>query len=188
MKTEMSVLVKEDGRPEITPEKKLTVAIDEGNINFETLIRNDIPDWTIKTCPSVEDCFRAVASGEADGVLACNFRMSDYEPFRTKYKLVALPTGETMELSFAVNEDNPELYSILNKIANLTSGEDMEYALISYMYTNQKVSLQDYLKDNWIGVLLFITAVFSALRLRKPGRLQQVFSRTVPESDSSGGF
>ncbi len=64
----------------------------------------------------------------------------------------------------------------------------MEYALISYMYTNQKVSLQDYLKDNWIGVLLFITAVFSALRLRKPGRLQQVFSRTVPESDSSGGL
>ena len=163
MKTEMSVLVKEEGRPEITPGKKLTVAIDEGNINFETLIRNDIPDWTIKTCPSVEDCFRAVASGEADGVLACNFRMSDYEPLRTKYKLIALPTGETMGLSFAVNEDNPELYSILNKIANLTPGEDMEYALISYMYTNQKVSLQDYLKDNWIGVLLFITAVFSAL-------------------------
>ena len=163
MKTEMSVLVKEEGRPEITPGKKLTVAIDEGNINFETLIRNDFPDWTIKTCPSVEDCFRAVASGEADGVLACNFRMSDYEPLRTKYKLVALPTGETMGLSFAVNEDNPELYSILNKIANLTPGEDMEYALISYMYTNQKVSLQDYLKDNWIGVLLFITAVFSAL-------------------------
>lgn len=104
-----------------------------------------------------------MASGEADGVLACNYRMGDYEPFRTKYKLVALPTGETMNLSFAINADNPELYSILNKIANLSPSEDMEYALVAYMYANQKVSLLDFLEDNWMGVLLFITAVFAAI-------------------------
>lgn len=163
MKTDMSALMREEGRPEITPGKKLTVAIDEGNINFETLIRDEIPDWTIKTCPTMEDCFRAAASGEADGVLACNYRMGDYEPFRTKYKLVALPTGETMNLSFAINADSPELYSILNKIANLSPSEDMEYALVAYMYANQKVPFLDFLGDNWRGVLLFVTAVFAAI-------------------------
>ena len=51
----------------------------------------------------------------------------------------------------------------MNKIANLSSSEDMEYALVSYMYSNQKVSFLDFLEDNWIGVLLFVTAVFAAL-------------------------
>lgn len=163
MKTEMSVLVRTDDRPEIAPGKNLTVAIDEGNANFETLIRAEIPDWTIKNYPNVDACCRAVAAGEADTVLACNYRMNEYEPYRIKYRLAALPSGETMGLSFAVNMDDPELYSILNKIANLSSSEDMGYALVSYMYSNQKVSFLDFLEDNLVGVLVFVTAVFAAL-------------------------
>ncbi len=163
MKTEMSVLARTGDRPEIAQGKNLTVAIDEGNVNFETLIKSEIPDWTIKYYPSVDACCRAVAEGETDLVLASNYRMNDYEPLRIKYKLAALPSGETMGLSCAVNMDTPELYSILNKIANLSSSEDMEYALVSYMYSNQKVSFLDFLKDNWVGVLLFVTAVFAAL-------------------------
>ena len=160
MKTEMSVLMRAEGRPELAAGKALTVAIDAGNTNFETLIRDALPAWTIARYPSVEDCFRATASGEADGVLACSYRMSVYEPLRQKYRLVALPTGETMELSIAVGAENPELYSILNKIANLSASEDMEYALVSYMYSGQKVSLMDFLKDNWIGVFVALSAVF----------------------------
>ena len=126
MKTEMSLLVRAEGRPEIAPGKALTVAVDAGNTNFDTLIREELPAWTIAHCPNVEDCFETVASGEADGVLACNYRMGDYEPLREKHKLVALPTGETMELSIAVSADDPELYSILNKVSNLSANQDME--------------------------------------------------------------
>jgi Bacterial extracellular solute-binding proteins, family 3. len=129
MKTEMSILMRSEGRPEITPGNKLTVAVDAGNANYATLIRDNIPDWSILFCSSPEACFRAVSESEADGVLACNYRMGDYEPLREKYRLVAIPTGETMGLSIAVNADNPELFSILNKISNLSSSENMEYAL-----------------------------------------------------------
>ncbi len=160
MKTEMSLLVRAEGRPEIAAGKALTVAVDAGNTNFETLIREAFPAWTIAHCPNVEDCLSAVASGEADGVLACNYRMGDYEPLREKHKLVALPTGETMELSIAVSADNPELYSILNKVSNLSASQDMEYALVRYMYFNQKVSLMAFLKDNWIGVVAALFALF----------------------------
>lgn len=163
MKTEMSLLMKAEKRAQATADNHLTLAIDEGNINFETFVREKFPNWTVTAYPTVEDCCRATASGDADGVLASNYRMSEYEPLRIKYKLVALPTGEAMGLSFAVSTDGPELYSILNKIANLTSDGDMEYALASYMYLNQKVSFADFLKDNWIAVITAISTVFIIL-------------------------
>ena len=160
MKTEMSVLTRAEGRPEISAGKALTVAIDAGNTNFETLVREETPAWTIVNCPGVEACFKAVAAKEADGVLACNYRMSEYEPLRQKYRLVALPTGESMGLSIAVNASDTQLYSILNKIANLSSIEDMEYALVQYMYSGQKSSVMAFLTDHWIGVLAALSAVF----------------------------
>lgn len=163
MKTEMSVLTRADDRPEITAGNPLRVAIDEGNENFETFIREARPAWTIVSCPVVEDCFRAVSSGSADVVLVCNYRLSEYQPLQEKYGLVGLPTGETMDLSFAVEAEVPELYSILNKIVNLSQSEDMGYALVSYMYRNQKVSFMDFLKDNMIGVILVLFAVFSVI-------------------------
>ena len=82
---------------------------------------------------------------------------------RVKYKLVAVPIGETMEMTFAVGAGNHTLYSILSKIVNLTAEEDMQVALSRYLYSARKVSLLDFLEDNWIGVLLFVTAVFAVL-------------------------
>ena len=111
----------------------------------------------------MEDCFRAVEAKEADAVLACNYRMGEYEPMRLRYKFIALPTGNMMGLSFAVSVENPELYSILNKIAILLPSEDMEYALVTYMYSNQKATLRNFVEDNWHGVILFILTIFSVI-------------------------
>ena len=163
MRGEMSLLVNMEGRSDNALKKSMTVAIDADNINYEAFVKDEIPEWTIKTYDSEEDCFRAVRAREADGVLACNYHMFDYEPMRERYGLSAFPTGKTMDLSFAVSLENPELYSILNKIANLSSNEDMEYALVAYMYSNHKVSFLEYLEDNWISVIVVITAVFAAL-------------------------
>lgn len=192
MKTEMSVLMRAEGRPEITSESRLTVAIVERNINYETFIREVFPEWTIKKYSSVEECFQATGSREADAVLASNHLTSEYNPLLSKYKLVDLPTGETMGFSFAVSSDKPELYAILNKIANLSSSEDMEYALASYMYLNQKVSFLDFLRDNWIGVILVISAVFILFVIlllqkmkaeRKAGEQQRLLEKAAAIED-----
>ncbi len=163
MKTEMSVLMLPEKRGELTPGNSLTIAITAGNTNLETFIKDEIPHWSIKTCQSEEDCFRAVAANQADGVLAGNYRMYAYEPLRTHYKLIALPTGEAMGFSFAVSLENHELYSILNKIANLSPSSNMEYALLSYMYSSQKISFIDFLKENWIGAIVLLTLLFSVI-------------------------
>ena len=163
MRTEMSLLMRAEEQEKRMGGQDHAVAIDAGNSNFETFAKDRIPAWEIITCPTLEDCFRAVRSGAADGVLACTYRMNVYEPMRVKYKLVAVPIGETMEMTFAVGAGNHTLYSILSKIVNLTAEEDMQVALSRYLYSARKVSLLDFLEDNWIGVLLFVTAVFAVL-------------------------
>ena len=65
-----------------------------------------------------------------------------------------------MPLSFAVSKSDRDLYFILNKTAVITKSEDMDSALASYMHSNRKVSLTQFLKDNWIGVIIGISAVF----------------------------
>ena len=163
MKTELSVMMRAEDLPDLAPGKKLTVAVTKDNTNFETFIKGVTPSWTIKTYSGMEDCFRAAASKEVDGVLVSNYRMHKYDSLTSQYKLIALPTGEMMGLSFAVNKENGELYSILNKISSLSSNKDMEYALLSYISSDRKVSFMDFLKDNWIGVIVIITAVFLIL-------------------------
>ena len=160
MQTEMNILMRAGERPEFKPDQPLTVAIERGNTSFETLVHEVMPNCTVLTCETLEDCFRAVAEGEADGTLACLYRLSDYEDLRAKYALMPLPTGETMGLSFAMEMDQPEMYSILNKISNLSAREDMEYALVSYMYSDQKITFMDFLEDNWMAVVGILSAVF----------------------------
>ena len=163
MQTEMSVMMEAEDRPDMVPGDNLTVAVNEGNLNFETFIKDQMPEWTIKNYPTIEDCFKAVSDEDADCVLLCDYRMKEYESLTNKYKLVALPTGEMMGLSFAVNRDGRELYSILNKIASLSSNDDMEYSLVSYIQSGKKVTFMEFIEDNWIVVLIIITAVFAAL-------------------------
>lgn len=77
-----------------------------------------------------------------------------------KLKLFSVPSGETMPLSFAVNGADRELYFLLNQTVVMTKSEDMDSALASYMHYAQKVSFEEFLKDNWVGVIIALTLVF----------------------------
>ena len=179
MQTEMNVMVRANDRPEIAPGKELKVAVNYGNTAFETFIMDHFPEWKIVVCDEGEDCFRAVALGEADCALICDYRMNAVESLREQYDLIALPTGEAMGLSLAVRRDDHALYSILNKIANLSANEEMEYALVSYIYSDQKVSFSQFLRDNWIVVVVVLTVIFAViifllfLRLKSARRVNE---------------
>lgn len=61
MQTEMNVMVRAADRPEIAPGKALKVAVNAGNIDYETFIMDSVPDWDIVFCDDAKECFRAVA-------------------------------------------------------------------------------------------------------------------------------
>ena len=160
MQTGMNMMVLKENRNDISLDKKLTIAVDEDNINFDTFLKDSAPEWTIKYYPTVEECYKSVAKKETDAVLACAYQTNFLESFAENYKLTTVPTGKIMKFSFAVKRNSNELYSLLDKISNLTFERDMEFVLASYMYPNKKISFMKFLGDNWIAVIIVISAVF----------------------------
>ncbi|WP_406040335.1 transporter substrate-binding domain-containing protein [Succinimonas sp.] len=162
--TEMTLLVRPDTPVIGMPNMNLTVAINAGNTSYENFIKDNAPNWNIKTCSPVEECFRAVKKGEADSLIIPSYRLNQFEEMTDNYGLVHMHTGETMGMSFAVRRDAPELYAVLSKLVHLVSADDMQYAVASYAYHNHKVSVMEVLKNHWIAVIILIVSIFSVIQ------------------------
>ena len=163
MSTEMNVIMRASDNQDISPDTTITFAVAEGDMNVQTFIMKQYPQAGRKTYPSAIDCYEAVASGDADCILSSNYRIPSMEETLKKYKLISVPSGESMPLSFAVNESDQELYFILNKTVIMTKSEEMDSALASYMHQNQKVSYTQFFKDNWLGIIGILTILFAII-------------------------
>ena len=160
MKTGMNAVVRSSDKQDLSMDSEITFAVSAGDLNIESFIKDQYPACTTVTFPDVTTCFEAVSSGEADCILVSSYRIPGAEETLKKYRLFSIPTGEAMQLAFAVDKDNTALYFILNKTAVMTRSEDMDSAIASYMQTDRKVSFSQFLNDNWGGVVAVISAVF----------------------------
>ena len=163
MKTEMNAVMRASDHQSISRDSAISFAFEADDINVETFIMAKYPVSSRIGCPDRKSCFEAVAAESADCILISSYRMPTVEQTVEKYKLFTVPTGETMPLMFAVNKKDRELYFIMDKTAAMTNSNDMDAALASYMHFNQKVSFTEFLKDNWIWVILTVTILFTII-------------------------
>ena len=174
MKTEMNAVMRDSDQQDLSKDSTITLAVSDGDLNSETFIMDQYPGCTRKTFPGGPACFAAVASKDADCILVSNYRMPAMQDTMTKLDLYSIPTGESMPLSFAVGKDDRELYFILNKAVVLTDSEDMDSALASYMHIDRRVTIGQFMKDNWYYVVAFITIVFVVILILLLQRLKAV--------------
>ena len=163
METEMNAILRTSDRQDLSDDTKMTFAVNANMINVETFIMELYPQAERKPFNGLQACYDAVAKGEADCVLVSNYRIPSEEDTLNKNKLYTVPTGETLSLSFAVNRSERVLYSVMNKTALATKSTEMDSALASYMYGEQKVSIMQFLKDNLLVVLGVLTVIFALI-------------------------
>ena len=120
--TVMYAAVRTADRQGISKNREMTVAIPQGNLNFEKFILDHFPGWKMNYYETSKAGFEAVASGEADCILINNYRMSVVSDICDKYKLMGLSTGETGNMSIAVRREDDSLYAILNKVTHQIPG------------------------------------------------------------------
>ena len=161
MKTEMHAVMRTSEERGLSQKSEIIFAVDAGNLNNDTFIMDEYPATHRKTFKDKTACFQAVASGEADCTLISSYRVAWAEETFKKNKLYAVPTGEAISLSFAVKKDENELYFLLNKSVAVTSAEDMDAALVSYLHSDRKVTFMQFMEDNWISVVCILIVVFS---------------------------
>ena len=182
MQTEMSVIMRASDQTTYDPNKEVLVAVDKNDINRTTFIMEYMPKWKTVLCENVADCFSAVASRRADCTLVCDYRLSTVEKLRKDNKLISIPSGEAMTFTFAVDRKSFELYSILNKIANLPAEEQMEYVLVSYIPSNP-MSFFDFLNEYWPITLAIIVVIFTVIIALLIGRLKAQKKIVVAEHE-----
>ncbi len=163
MKTEMNAIMRASEQERLSKESTITLAVNEGMMNIETFIMEHYPKTNRVNFAGLPACYKAVADGKADGVLVSNYRIPSAEETLKKYNLFSIPTGESMSFSFAVRKWDTELYFLVNKTTIMTKSEEMDSALASYMQVDQKVSFMEFLKDNWLIVVLLLVVVFSVI-------------------------
>ena len=195
MHAEVCAVVRKEDREKYSLKEIGSVAYVKGNHYHENFVKRFFPGWKVQLCDKSEDRLQAVASGEADCFLLSLYRLNRLADQIGKYKLTSLSTGEDIHLSFALRRNDAQLYSILNKLANLVPEASMYSSLAAYSFEEKKVSFADFLKDNlasFIAVASTLAAIFLFLLLygaktrQKAKERQQLIS--AAENDELTGL
>ena len=161
MTSEMNAIMRSSDRQDLSSDSELNFAINADMLNIETFIMDYYPKAKRKSYDGLQACYDAVSSGEADCVLVSNYRIPSEEDTLKKNNLFTVPTGESMSFSLAVNKSDRELYAILNKTVLSSNTTEMDATLASYMYSEQKFSFMQFLKNNWLIVVAVLVVFFT---------------------------
>ena len=159
MTTEMDAVVREDEKKEFIKKKILTVAVNEGNTNYEMFLKDHFPLWQVKYFKDTPAGLDAVAAGEADCVIISNYRFNNISKQCEKLHLDTVYIGVDMDYCFAVNEGQGQLYSILTKITDDVPKATVNTALTYYSTEDVKTTFWEYVLDHLLLVLLIIAAI-----------------------------
>jgi len=163
--SEMYATVRNTDRQGIDREAEIRVALVSGNPSYETFVRDYFPNWKTIWYGSGEEAFRAVASGNADCGLVSNYRLSSVGDQLVRYKLSPLATDEVMYVSLGVNKADDSLFSILNKVTRQMPDSAVNAALTKYGIQEEKVSLEEFLRANWIYFVAAAAVIVAAILL-----------------------
>jgi EAL domain-containing protein (putative c-di-GMP-specific phosphodiesterase class I)/GGDEF domain-containing protein/ABC-type amino acid transport substrate-binding protein len=157
--TEMYAVVRTSDGQGISRDRELTVAVIHDNPNYNTFQMDYFPSWEIAYYDNTESAFQAVADGKADAGLVSNYRISLVSDLIEKNKLAALTTGEVMDVSFAVRQEDDCLYSILNKITGLIPDATVNSLLTNYSLRENRITFREFILDNLIYFIIAVAVV-----------------------------
>ncbi|MBO4415125.1 MAG: transporter substrate-binding domain-containing protein, partial [Lachnospiraceae bacterium] len=152
MESEMLAVVRQGEIASYNAKPDYTVAVNEGNTNYELFLKDNFPTWKMKYFSDTQACLEGIAKGEADCILISNYRFSNISKQCEKLKLTSVATGVDMDYSFAVRLGDSALYSILSKTTSIVPESHIEAALSRYVSESAKLTLRDVIRNNHVYV------------------------------------
>lgn len=159
MRTEMDAVVRASEQKEFVRQAQVTVAVNEGNTNYDMWLSDHYPTWRRAYFVDTPAGLDAVAAGKADCVIISNYRFNNISKQCKKLHLTTVYTGVDMDYCFAVREGDTQLYSILARVTDAVPDAAVHTALTYYSTEDVKTSFNDLIKDNLFIVMTAIAAV-----------------------------
>ena len=155
------------------------VAVPQNKLSLTRYLAVYYPQWEIVDCATQEDAARLVKDGQADCFVT---GVSSQENYSKKYDFYSVPLPNPARSCFAVNSGNRILLSILNKTIKAMPTNMLTGSLAMYKSAARKVTLSDFIKDNFLMVLLvsgiFVAAfLLTVLKLLRKARKAEAAAR-----------
>ena len=159
MTTEMDAVVRASEQKEFLRKENVSVAVNEGNTNYDMFLADHYPGWQRLYYPDTPTGLDAVAAGEADCVIISNYRYSNISKQCESLRLAIVYTGVDMDYCLAVLKGETELYSLLARIIKLVPDATVHTALTYYSTEDVKTTFFDVIEDNLHIILIAVAAV-----------------------------
>lgn len=137
------------------------VAVPQNKISLTRYLAVYYPQWEIVDCATPEDAAKLVESGQADCFVTGTGSEGTYNK---KYDFYSVPLPNPAKSCFAVNSGNGILLSILNKTIKAMPANMLTASLAMYKSAARKVTLGEFIRDNFFMVLL-VSSIFVAVIL-----------------------
>lgn len=138
------------------------IAVPQNKISLTRYLAFYYPQWEIVDCDTQEDAIKLVKDGQADCFITGVSSEAKYSKNHWFYS-VLLPNPA--KSCFAVNSGNRSLLSILNKTIKAMPANMLTSSLAMYKSSSRKVTLSEFIKDNFFMVLLVSSIAVAAILL-----------------------
>ena len=138
------------------------IAVPQNKLSLKKYLAFYYPQWEIVDCDTQEDAAKLVNDGQADCFVT---GISSENKYSKKYSFYSVPLLNPVKSCFAVNSGNRSLLSILNKTIKAMPVNMLAGALAMYKSSARKVTLSDFIKDNFFMALLVSSIAVAAILL-----------------------
>ena len=159
------------------------VAVPQNKLSLTRYLAVYYPQWEIVDCATPEDAAKLVKDGQADCFVT---GVSSQENYSKKYDFYSVPLPNPAKSCFAVNSGDCILLSILNKTIKAMPANMLTGALAMYKSAARKVTLGEFIRDNFVMVLLvssiFVAVILLAiLKLLQKARIAEAAARKAAD-------
>ena len=138
------------------------IAVPKNKLSLKKYLAFYYPQWEIVDCDTQEDAAKLIETGRADCFVT---GISSEENYSKKYGFYSVPLLNPVKSCFAVNSGNCSLLSILNKTIKAKPINLLAGSIAMYQSSARKVTLSDFIKDNFVMVLLISSIAVAVVLL-----------------------
>ena len=138
------------------------IAVPQNEFSLKKYLAFYYPQWEIVDCDTQEDAARLMETGRADCFVT---GISSEENYSKKYGFYSVPLLNPVKSCFAVNSGNCSLLSILNKTIKAKPINLLAGSIAMYQSSARKVTLSEFIKDNFFMVLLISSIAVAVVLL-----------------------
>ena len=165
--------------------KENIAAIEKDNFALKAYLSHNYPQWKIVEYETSKAAVKAMQKEEADCIVSNSVTVSNY---LKNNKLHSVFLTKEADVSFAVQQGEPILLSVLNKTLTSMPTTKFSGAVVSYHDSSRKVTARDFIQDNLqtvsliVGISFFVVLCIIIGFLRKSKRAEEESKQSAEQA------